>query len=217
MNKYNVIYSDISGSQNAVMENDGITIRLFVGNSIFSGRDFDSLELSQDEILNGEPKYTLNDGVLCGCTLQFGIDVKLVVDGICTNSVVNVMLILGTPVGNGGISEESIQLSLSHAGKTYTGKGKSGWFEGELEEIQSQLPNGVYIRSCINCMYSDYSPYGHGLFGSMMCFKNIKDEYVKVTTKDGFWSVHDRYDRLVQETYVCDDFIRRTKGVGYRG
>jgi len=29
-------------------------------------------------------------------------------------------------------------------------------------------------------MFSDYSPYGHGLFGCMMCFRNLKEEYVKV-------------------------------------
>jgi hypothetical protein len=71
--------------------------------------------------------------------------------------------------------------------------------------------------ACINCMYSDYSPYGHGLFGWMMCFRNIREEYRRVRGKADFWSVHDRYDRLVQETYLCPVFERRVPGTGYRG
>jgi hypothetical protein len=51
----------------------------------------------------------------------------------------------------------------------------------------------------------------------MMCFKNLKNEYLKVTSKDEFWSVHDRFDRLVQETYLCPEFSRRVPGTGYRG
>jgi len=73
------------------------------------------------------------------------------------------------------------------------------------------------MKACINCLYSDYSPLGHGLFGCMMCFRNLKAEYVKVTTKDELWPIHDRYDRLVQETYLCPDFERRIPGTGYRG
>jgi hypothetical protein len=51
----------------------------------------------------------------------------------------------------------------------------------------------------------------------MMCFRNLKAEYVKVTTKEQFWSLHGRQDRLVQETYVCPEFERRIPGTGYRG
>lgn len=79
------------------------------------------------------------------------------------------------------------------------------------------MPEGVFIKACINCRYSDYSPYGHGLFGCMTCFRNIKAEYLKVTTKQEFWSLHGRQDRFVQETYLCGEFERRIPGTGYRG
>ncbi len=90
-------------------------------------------------------------------------------------------------------------------------------FEDELLEIQKQLPSGTCMRACINCLYSDYSPYGHGLFGSMMCFRNLKTEYLRVKSKSDFWGVHDRYEEMVQETYFCDEFEPRTPGTGYRG
>ncbi|MCE9532807.1 MAG: hypothetical protein K8T89_17050 [Planctomycetes bacterium] len=51
----------------------------------------------------------------------------------------------------------------------------------------------------------------------MMCFRNLKAEYLKVTTKKEFWSVHGRQDRFVQETYLCPEFERRIPGTGYRG
>ena len=75
------------------------------------------------------------------------------------------------------------------------------------------LPDGVFMKICVNCLYSDYSPHGHGLFGWMMCFRNLKAEYLKVTSKAEFWSVHNRYDRLVQETYICPEFARRVPRV----
>jgi hypothetical protein len=95
---------------------------------------------------------------------------------------------------------DQLRILLEYGGRQYTGPGTSGWFEDELLGIQAQLPEGVFIKACINCLYSDYSPYGHGLFGYLMCFRNLKEEYLRVTSKDEFWSVHGREDRLVQET-----------------
>lgn len=51
----------------------------------------------------------------------------------------------------------------------------------------------------------------------MMCFRNLGAEYTRVKTKREFWQVHDRYDRLVQETYWCNEFKQRIPGTGYRG
>ncbi len=51
----------------------------------------------------------------------------------------------------------------------------------------------------------------------MMCFRNLKSEYLKVKSKTDFWSVHNHYDRMVQETYLCPEFERRVLGTGYRG
>jgi hypothetical protein len=128
-----------------------------------------------------------------------------------------VELTLGGPTPNGQLDREQLRLALVYGGRRWESPGTSGWFEDELLGIQAQLPDGVFMRACINCLYSDYSPYGHGLFGCMMCFRNLKAEYLKVTTKDEFWSVHDRCDRQVQETYLCPEFERRVPGTGYRG
>ena len=134
-----------------------------------------------------------------------------------TDGTLRVDLVLGDPAPHGAIDREDLHLVLQVDGQTFSSPGTSGRFEDELLGIQVQLPEGVFIKACINCLYSDYSPYGHGLFGGMMCFRNLKAEYLKVTIKDEFWSVHGRQDRLVQETYLCPEFERRRPGTGYRG
>lgn len=89
--------------------------------------------------------------------------------------------------------------------------------EDKLLKIQKQLPDGLFIQACINCLYSDYSPYGNGVFGCMMCFRKLKQEYLQVKSKQEFFHIHDHFERQVQETWLCDEFERRVPGTGYRG
>ena len=65
-------------------------------------------------------------------------------------------------------------------------------------------------------MYGDYSVYGQSSFGSMLCFKNQKEEYSKVRTKAEYLKLG-APERYVQEVYCCDHYEIRKKSVGYRG
>ena len=47
--------------------------------------------------------------------------------------------------------------------------------EDELLDIQRQMPEGTYLKACINCAFSDYCPGGHGLFGGLACFRDNKE------------------------------------------
>jgi hypothetical protein len=76
-----------------------------------------------------------------------------------------------------------LQLTLEYGDDRVASSGTSGWFEDELAQVQRQLPQSVFIKACINCLFSDYSPSGHGLYGQMMCFRNIKTEYLQVKSK----------------------------------
>ena len=51
----------------------------------------------------------------------------------------------------------------------------------------------------------------------MLCFRNIPDEYSQVSDKASFWAVHERFERQVQETYLCPQFAWRKPETGYRG
>ena len=90
-------------------------------------------------------------------------------------------------------------------------------FESIFYRFEKQLPQNTYIKCCYNCLYSDYSPFGNEIFGAMLCFKNIKDQYLKVKNKGEFMEIQTMYDEAVQETYLCSEFKQRIAGTGYRG
>jgi hypothetical protein len=216
VDRYPVTYSDAHGSEATTIANDSATLRLSLRGVEFMGRDFDSLEptgATPEQLW----QFTLNHGSLCSCRIDCRIPVPVHDRGGALDGWLSMELLLGDPCANGGLDCEQLRIVLEYDGQRFAGSGTSGWFEDELLSIQAQLPEGVYFKACINCLYSDYSPYGHGLFGSMMCFRNLKAEYLKVTTKQEFWSVHGRQDRFVQETYLCPEFERRIPGTGYRG
>jgi hypothetical protein len=217
METYQAIYADRHGSENTVILNYGDKLHISLRGVEFSGRDFGSLEPQGCISDNGLESFTLSQNQLCSCRIECKIPVTVCKLQNEIDGLLSVELTLGDPVHNGGIDREILKLTLAFDQTCYVSSGKRGYFEDKLLEIQSQLPSGTFMKTCINCLYSDYSPYGNGLFGTMMCFKNLKNEYLKVTSKDEFWSVHDRFDRLVQETYLCPEFSRRVPGTGYRG
>jgi hypothetical protein len=87
------------------------------------------------------------------------------------------------------------------------------WFEdGTLRLDQALRPHR--LRCCATCLYSDYSPGGHGLMG-IRCHRDAKDQYLKVRSKAGYWPVP--VTEVVPETYLCNQYRRRIPGTGYRG
>ena len=87
------------------------------------------------------------------------------------------------------------------------------WFEdGTLRLDRALQPSRLVC--CVNCLYSDYSPGGHGLMG-MRCHRDAKDQYLAVRSKADYWPVP--VTEYVPETYLCDEYQVRVKGTGYRG
>ena len=77
-----------------------------------------------------------------------------------------------------------LQKLLDARGGTIASKGTSGWFEDELLDLVRQLDPRESIAACITCAYSDYSPVGHGLFGWLACFRDAKQDYLRIRSKD---------------------------------
>jgi hypothetical protein len=90
-------------------------------------------------------------------------------------------------------------------------------FEGGLESIKEKLPVGYKLKCCYGCAFGDYNVAGQGFFGTMMCFRNIKDQYSKVKDKSDYIDIMFNNERNVQETYLCSEFQERFPGTGYRG
>jgi hypothetical protein len=80
------------------------------------------------------------------------------------------------------MDREPLKLRLATDGRTYHSDGKSGWFEGAMLDVQRKLPPGTFMEACINRAFSDYSPYGHGLFGNMICFRANKAGYLALSS-----------------------------------
>lgn len=218
MEYHRALYADLRGSEIIRFENDGETLRTTISGCDFRGPDFDSLQLIPEHTEKGGQLFTLNRySELCGCVVEIEMNVSVITHGAPSSAILKARLTLGTPRGNGALTSEELLLTLHHGSQAYSGSGKSGWFEGELSELHTRLPEGTHIKSCFTCLYSDYSVYGHGLFGWMLCFRNVRQEYLRVRSKDDYFDVMDRHERRVQEMYLCPAYQRRIPGTGYRG
>jgi hypothetical protein len=205
------------GQELTSITNDGRVLSMTVRGIQFKGSDFDSLEPM------GEPdpvrlaSFTLSRGELCSCKIEADIPMPVVTPHGIAEGVLGVHLELGDPAPTGGIDREHLALKLAVEGQVIISKGWSGWFEDELLDIQKQLPEGTYMKACINCAFSDYDPIGHGLFGGLACFRDNKGGYLSVKTKRDLFDVWKTMTDFVQETYLCPEFGRRVTGTGYRG
>ncbi len=209
------VYKDHLGEISGTMSNDGKEVRVILEGWEFSGREFDDLEPKKTETLPS--RFKLHYNSLCHCEFEFKMPVLVNHKNELIQSELSVVVKLGKPDDRGGLDKEEYKMTLGYQGKQFDSSGYSGWFEEELLEIQKKLAEDVFIQSCINCQYSDYSPFGHGAFGAMMCFRNLKSEYDEVRTKKDFLGIHDRHEKFVQETSLCNEFERRVPGSGYRG
>jgi len=219
MNQYPAHYSDTQGTEKTTIANDGTLLSIQIRGVEFAGNAFDSLEPLPGTGEEQLKLFRLYDGSLCACTIGCRMPIPIWDHGSEVSGELSIKLVLGdhalTPRGRP--HQIGLHLVLEYGEHRIESAGRSGWFEDELLDLQRKLPAEVYIKACINCLYSDYSPCGHGLFGGMMCFRNIKEEYLKVIDKRTLWSVHGREERQVQETFLCSDFARRIPGTGYRG
>jgi hypothetical protein len=106
----------------------------------------------------------------------------------------------------------------AHDSEEFSVSCESLWFEGNLQELCRLMEQIYELRCCFTCQWSDYSPYGSDDFGTMLCYRAHKAEYLKVNDKDDYL---ERLSGLTceqrQETYICPDFVPRDQCEGYRG
>lgn len=93
---------------------------------------------------------------------------------------------------------------------------KNGFMEMILDDLQYQFKGKYRFKNCYGCMYGDYSVYGQGFMGSILCFKNQKEAYLKVQNKDEYMQL-EMHDSQQQELFCCDEYEIRDRSVGYRG
>jgi Family of unknown function (DUF6304) len=199
------------------IQNDGKTLSVTIRGVEFRDGDFDILEPSIEPRPLRLASFTLQNDALCSCVIEFEIPVPVATPGGTSKSVLSTRLELGDTTPNGGIDREHLSVRLRSEGMDLSSRAWSGWFEDELLDIQRQMTEGIDLRACINCAFSDYSPVGHGLFGGLACFRDNKEGYRTVKTKNDLFRVWGTMTEFVQETYRCPEFERRSPDTGYRG
>lgn len=191
----------------------GFEIRTEVRGWILSGGDFNGLEVDAPVELEadtpvGHEKALTTDayGSLTGCLLRADLPCTLATHGTREGATVHFTLDLGTP------GREALELSVDVQGETF--RVTDEWFEDGLLGLAAALPSGVELIACITCLFSDYSPGGHGLTG-MSCHRDAKVRYLAVRGKADYWDVP--VTEEVPEFYLCPEYQHRVPGTGYRG
>ena len=210
-------YRDENGSVSTTLQTDGKSLRIQIRDVVFEGEDLDSLS----PVANTKPEvlqtFRLHQECLCDCRFNVEFPIQVSTPNGLEDGSIKAQLDFGKPSSNGGLEDEVVGLRLKFRDQEFQSTGKSGWFEGELLELEKQLPSGCHMRLCITCAFSDYSPYGHGMFGDLACFRGNKAEYSQVKGKGDMFRVWGTLTEYVQETHVCDEYELRQAGTGYRG
>jgi Family of unknown function (DUF6304) len=214
---YPARYKDRFGKEVTTILNNGETLTMVLRGVRFQGNDFDAFE---PEDVTGPVQlasFTYLHGSLCCCVIEADIPIPVVMPTGTVDGLLTFVLELGGPLPTGQMDREQLKLWLTVKEQTYSSEGKTGWFEDEMLDLQKKLPPGTFMKACINCAFSDYSPYGHGLFGGLACFRGNKAGYRGVSSKAALFKIWDTMTEFVQETYLCPEFEKRAPGTGYRG
>jgi len=231
---YPAIYSDQNGKIKAEIENKfneetSFSLFLNLDGIMFQGSSFDDFELINPKNYSKKQlnRFTLNKVKvwqsekyvleLCNCELSFDIPLLLINIQNNTTIITNLLidLKLGKPATNGGIESENAVFKIAIEGIIYTSEGDV--FEDPLIELQNQFVGKYHFKSCFGCLYSDYSSYGNGFFGDLICLRNCKSEYLNANSKIEWLELMEKNSIPVQETYYCQEFEKRVKNTGYRG
>jgi hypothetical protein len=225
-------YKDAFGVVDIIIYNNFKKLSLNIEEVEFEGSEFDALEIvnKQSYSVQKIKRFTLSQTQISGtdefveeiCNCTFNVTIpQLIISSRTQEAFVvsmNIEYVLGDkkPIRlGGGLKFEKIYLSFKIFDELFRSEGD--FFESLFEDIQNQFDGRYILKNCFGCLYSDYSIYGQGALGSMMCFVRQKDKYIKVKNKSEYEeNLTGDYD-IVQEIFLCDKFQARRKGTGYRG
>jgi hypothetical protein len=221
--EYKGTYQDKFGTEEISIINDFKDISFKLGEFNFVSRNFDDFELDGYDNFTPEQlkRFTFKPidiyqsykkvNELKDFTLAFAIPVSVL--NLKTKRTIKSDLFIKLDI-NTVDNDTKIFLKIIYNGKEFSAT--SSLFEGAADQINKQIEGEFVIKNCFWCLYSDYSVYGQGLAGSMLCFLKYKDKYLKVKDKDEYMELPNDIPSI-QEIYYCDSFEPRKPGTGYRG
>lgn len=186
-------------------------IRARIRNVDVWGADFDGLEPDDADAADDSALPLSPAGEVARCVLTGDLPCTVDVEGRRRPTTVHFELDLREHPDRPTHDQKNLQLSMVLDDTVYVIA--DDWFEDGTRRLDDALrPN--HLVCCVTCLYSDYSPGGHGLMG-MRCHRDAKSQYLAVRSKTDYWPVPVTED--VPETYLCDEYERRVPGTGYRG
>ncbi|MDF1661913.1 MAG: DUF6304 family protein [Planctomycetota bacterium] len=214
--RYPAFFADQFGSDQTYIENNGETLTMRVRGVRFTSEDFEDFEFAETVPVKKLEEFQIHQGSLCGFSLLCTIPMLVSFPEGDLTAQLHVNLVVGQPNDRGNINDSDLAFQLICDDLDIrTEKGHSS-FEDGLNEINSRLPSGVYLRACYSCRYSDYHPVGESAFGHMACFRDNKEAYLKVKAKGELFKMWDTLSLYVQETHVCPEFAKRLPNQFYR-
>jgi hypothetical protein len=205
MTVYPTTYNDNFGKEDSSFSSDGTSLKINIRNQTFVGQNFDSLEL---EVTGTETNFNfcLNEyNSLTDCCFQIKIPIKVRQNTEILSAGLNIEIALEnskhptTKVFELAVGKDSFDLQ--------NGKENAMWFESQMIQLQKLLPQNTKINSCIFCAFSNYGVSGSDSFGTLHCFKGIKNEIVKVKNKSEYMDAAEKNGGLTQETFWCDEYM----------
>src|SRR5262249_46481809 len=152
---------------------------------------FDGLEpRDPEQAIAAGLRLSRLSGELANSVIKGDLPCSIEVDGQRAPAIVTFTLTL--PSAERGPERQSpspknLHLSLTVADRRLDVD--DDWFEdGVLRLDHAARDVGASLVCCVTCLYSDYSPAGHGLMG-MRCHRDAKEQYLAVRSKLDYWSV----------------------------
>ncbi len=209
LGKMAVIWEMYPSTRRSPPGQSGYDFRTEIRGTGFWGSELDCLEpvsVAAAEA-NGFPT-----GYLTDCILGGDLPFQFEIDGRPVTGTVTFRIDLTSLARPAAFDPKNLRLSTAVTGETV--EVLDDWFETGIAKLEAALPDRVRLRCCLNCLYSDYWPGGHGIMG-MNCHRGAKAQYLAVTSKREYLTVP--VTEHVPETHVCPEYTRRIKSTGYPG
>lgn len=204
---YNAIYQDKHGEEKATiqLEKDGHDLTMVVRNVKFRGTSLRrKLTPSRGTPSQSLELFSVDEGKQLH---SFSIVFELAILVVYQENEIPGKLKANCVVASPENEYDYLQLALSFDDVSIQSSGGDDGFEEALKELKAKLPLGVYIKSCFNCRFADYSPYSNsGLMGELACFVKSQDKDIADRGKGypGWRWGHEFV--FIQEFYLCSEF-----------
>jgi len=205
MTLYPTTYIDNFGREESSFVSDGMSLKIQLRNHTFTGQNFDSLELKVAE-KDTNSNFSFNEyDSLTNCCFKIKIPIKLKRNSEILDAILSIEIVLENSkyplIKIFELTFDNNRFDLQN------GKETGMWFETQMAQLQRLLPQNIKINSCIFCAYSNYWVAGSDSFGTLLCFKNIKDKIVAVKNKNEYVDIAENNSVSTQETFWCSEFM----------